>query len=188
MEEANPSMKRIKVGICAMDAKAKSKAMRAILQRLEKTQKFEILIFGNQLLLQEPVASWPLVDCLIAFYSGGFPLEKASQYTEMNRHRMFVVNDLASQRLLLDRRLVSAILNLHSIPTPRSLIVSKDGLPSSPINSILPGAPPEIKERKDSILVNGAEVTKPFVEKPANGENHNIHIYYHSKVSFYLLA
>lgn len=173
----------IRVGICAMDAKATSKAMRAILQRLERTQQFEIIIFGNSTILHKPVSEWPTCDCLIAFHSGGFPLDKASQFCELNRHRMFLVNDLASQRLLLDRRLVNAILNLHSIPNPNCLIVSKDGLPSKPINLISPGSPPTIEETKDKITVNGQELEKPFVEKPVNGEDHNIHIYYHSKVS-----
>ena len=30
-------------------------------------------------LLQDPVDKWPLCDCLIAFHSKGFPLEKTIQ-------------------------------------------------------------------------------------------------------------
>ena len=159
--------------------------MRAILLRLERTNLFEMVPFGNHVISQVPVSEWPKCDCLIAFYSGGFPLDKATQYVELNRHRMFVVNDLAAQRLLLDRRLVSAILNLHSIPTPRCLIVSHDGLPSHPHDVVSPGDPPNVEEFNDKLVVNGTELTKTFVEKPVDGENHNIHVYYHSDVSLH---
>lgn len=173
---------KIRVGICAMDAKAKSKAMRAILQRLENTKLFDLVFFGNDMLLNKPVSDWPICDCLIGFYSGGFPIDKASQYAELNRHRMCFVNDIPSQRLLLDRRLVTAILKLNSIPSPRHVIVSKDGLPSHPYDIDAPGSLPEVIEETDSLTVNGKTITKPFVEKPADGEDHRIHIYYNSKV------
>ena len=36
----------------------------------------------------------------------------------------------------------------------------------------------EIKEYDDYIIFNGKKLKKPFVEKPANGDDHNIYIYY----------
>ena len=36
------------------------------------------------------------------------------------------------------------------------------------------------KEYEDYILINGVKMTKPFVEKPANAEDHEVKIYYSS--------
>ena len=36
----------------------------------------------------------------------------------------------------------------------------------------------EIKEYNDYIIFNGKKLKKPFVEKPANGDDDNIYIYY----------
>jgi hypothetical protein len=35
-----------------------------------------------------------------------------------------------------------------------------------------------LREDGDAIIINGAVVEKPFVEKPVDGEDHNVHIYY----------
>ncbi len=33
-------------------------------------------------------------------------------------------------------------------------------------------------EADDNIIVNGVTITKPFVEKPVDADDHNIYIYY----------
>jgi hypothetical protein len=71
--------KRIRLGVCAMDKKARSKPMAEILSRLDPST-FEPVFFGDSMILKEPVDSWPVCDVLIAFYSNGYPLEKAEKY------------------------------------------------------------------------------------------------------------
>ena len=61
------AIKKISLGICAMDKKAQSKPMKEILSRLSE-DVFEVTIFGNQRILEEPIETWPVVECLIAFY------------------------------------------------------------------------------------------------------------------------
>lgn len=83
---------KISLGICAMRKKARSKPMRAILNHLNFSEKFDIVEFDQDMILNDPIESWPKVECLIAFDSGGFPYQKAIQYVE--KYQPFLVNDL----------------------------------------------------------------------------------------------
>jgi hypothetical protein len=99
------------------------------------------------------------------------------------------------QHLLWDRRIVLTILNKIGVPTPYRLAVSRDGGPT-----IEPEAAKAFKRRNgmdleelikdtysseldleildDGIRVNGETLSKPYVEKPVDGEDHNINIYF----------
>lgn len=97
------TVKKITLGICAMDKKARSKAMVDILGQLRE-DLFEVIIFGDECILNTPVEDWPVVEALVAFYSKNFPLAKAIQYAELRKPFMF--NNLKVQELLQDRRKV----------------------------------------------------------------------------------
>eukprot|EP01138_Halocafeteria_seosinensis_P009466 gb/GECG01009674.1/.p1 GENE.gb/GECG01009674.1/~~gb/GECG01009674.1/.p1 ORF type:complete len:1580 (+),score=253.46 gb/GECG01009674.1/:1-4740(+) len=155
----------IRVGVAARDKKAHSKPMEEILGRLSAYGHFDIIIFGDDCILNQPPEEWPIVDCLISFFSTGFPLEKAEAYVRLRRP--FCVNDIHAERVLRDRRKFYEVLKQHNIPTPRQLLLNMDDDP-----------PPQIREDEDSLEINGEKLSKPFVEKPVDAEDHNVYIYY----------
>ena len=156
--------KRTTLGVCAMAKKTQSKPMREILSRLPG-DAFEIIIFQEEVILEAAVEAWPVVECLVAFHSAGFPLDKAIQYAKLRKP--FVVNDLRRQHLLRDRRLVYATLARAGVPTPRHVCVNRDR-----------DVEQTVEELDDAIVVDGVKIEKPFVEKPVDSDDHNIRVYY----------
>ena len=75
-QDIEASLPKIRIGICAMDKKAQSKPMKAILQRLLAFGEFETELFGDDNILNNPVSHWPTCDCLLSWHSEGFPLKK----------------------------------------------------------------------------------------------------------------
>lgn len=104
--EELPEGKRIILGVCAMQKKSNSKPMHEILDRLEKFMQIQTMIFDEDVILNKSIEEWPVVDVLISFFSAGFPLDKAIQYTQLRQP--FVINDLESQYTLLDRYLFNS--------------------------------------------------------------------------------
>jgi len=150
---------RVRIGICAMDKKARSKPMAEILNRLDSTV-FEFVFFGDKVILYSPVEDWPLCDVLIAFYSSGYPLEKAERYADLRKP--FVLNDLKMQWVLKDRRKVYDLLKHVGIDVPRHVFMNRDGYVSNTISGYVEE---DLIEHDDHIEVNGVIIHKPFVEK-----------------------
>lgn len=112
------------------------------------------------------------------------------------------MNDIVLQKLLLDRRLVLSLLDNIGIPTPRRLVVNRDGGPimDEDVKSRLEdtmlkkfrsfkfslasgGSNRAVNFAQldhDTISLDNVTMRKPFVEKPVSGEDHNIWIYYPS--------
>ena len=84
-----------------MAKKSNSKPMKEILGRLDRFEHIKILIFKEEVILQQEVEDWPIVDVLISFFSSGFPLDKAIAYKDLRKP--FLVNNLEEQTWLLDR-------------------------------------------------------------------------------------
>lgn len=153
-----------------MDKKARSKQMRAIIERLIRYGEFEVVVFGDETILNHPIEEWPIVTCLLSWHSDGFPLKKAQEYAALRKP--YLVNDVFSQDTLLDRRKVYTKLSESGIPTPFHIIVDRNGLPPGQTD------PPGFIEHEDYVELGGVRIDKPFVEKPASGEDHNVYIYY----------
>ncbi|KAI0387810.1 histidine phosphatase superfamily-domain-containing protein [Hypomontagnella monticulosa] len=194
-EEVKPAPWGI-IGVCALDAKARSKPSRNILNRLIANREFDVVVFGDKTILDEEVENWPICDYLISFYSDGFPLEKAIAYVKTRKP--FCVNDVPMQKVLWDRRLCLRILDKIEVPTPKRVEVNRDGGPSiltpdvakhvkdvtgitlepiGPDNYRIPRKV-ELLDDGDILSVDGTLLKKPFVEKPTSGEDHNIIIYF----------
>lgn len=197
MEPSGPKPWRI--GVCALDVKARSKPSQNILTRLQSQGEYEVIVFGDKVILDEAVENWPVCDFLIAFFSDGFPLDKAIAYAKLRKP--FCVNDVPMQKVLWDRRLCLRILDQMGVPTPKRLEVNRDGGPVLESSELaqhiyrLTGVKLEgpgdgtgggaaktqhvsMSEDGESLIVDGKVFKKPFVEKPVNGEDHNIHIYF----------
>lgn len=64
----------------------------------------QVIVFGDACIMDAPVEDWPLCDCLVAFYSTGFPSDKAEAYVKLRRP--YALNNLEMQDVLHDRRRV----------------------------------------------------------------------------------
>ncbi|TAQ87333.1 hypothetical protein B7494_g4372 [Chlorociboria aeruginascens] len=187
------------IGVCALDIKARSKPSRNILNRLMAKGEFEVIVFGDKVILDEEIENWPICDFLISFYSDGFPLDKAVAYVKARKP--FCVNDVPMQRILWDRRICLRILDQINVPSPKRVEVNRDGGPAITTPElaqhlkqisgvVLPGpedgtggglvAPRKVEllDEGDTLSVDGTLLAKPFVEKPISGEDHNICIYF----------
>ena len=51
-----------------------NKPMGEILKRMELMEFLEIIIFDETMILNDPIDSWPICDCLISFHSKGISL------------------------------------------------------------------------------------------------------------------
>jgi len=116
-------MKKITLGICAMDKKAQSKPMREILSRLP-ADVFEIVMYGDECILNTPVEEWPVVEVLITFYSTRFPTEKALAFVKLRNP--FLVNDLEMSSTLRDRRKVYELLLSQGIEIPHHVYCNRE--------------------------------------------------------------
>ncbi|XP_077210138.1 inositol hexakisphosphate and diphosphoinositol-pentakisphosphate kinase VIP2-like isoform X2 [Tasmannia lanceolata] len=160
---------KITIGVCVMEKKLFSAPMSQILDRLQAFGEFEIIFFGDKVILDEAVENWPVCDCLIAFHSSGYPLRKAEAYSALRKP--FLVNELVQQYLLHDRRKVYERLEMYGISVPRYALVNRE-FPYQELDYFV--------EQEDFVEVHGKRFLKPFVEKPIDGDNHSIMIYYPS--------
>uniref|UniRef100_A0A453H3J4 Inositol hexakisphosphate and diphosphoinositol-pentakisphosphate kinase n=1 Tax=Aegilops tauschii subsp. strangulata TaxID=200361 RepID=A0A453H3J4_AEGTS len=88
---------------------------------------------------------------------------------ELIKRKPFLVNELEPQYLLHDRRKVYEHLEKYGIPVPNYALVNRE-YPYQELDHFI--------EQEDFVEIHGKRFLKPFVEKPANGDDHRIMIYY----------
>ncbi|KAF7683215.1 Inositol hexakisphosphate and diphosphoinositol-pentakisphosphate kinase [Astathelohania contejeani] len=174
----------LSVGVCIMPNKLNTRYAQGLIRRLSR--KFQLVIFNPDLILHEPVESWPRLNTLITFYHTTLPFDKVVKYYKMYGVR--TPNDLLMQYALFDRRVTMTILQSLSINTPRCLFVNRTefSLPFGLIDDIescfnikLKFPLNEVEEiDENTIRIDGKIMKKPFVEKPVSSEDHNIYVYY----------
>ena len=83
------------------------------------------------------------------------------------------INKVATQNILLDRRKVYALLKENYIPHPQAIVVERD-----PATGALVGlGEDEFYEGDDYLQIGSRKISKPFVEKLIDAEDHNICLY-----------
>ncbi|VTZ66488.1 acid phosphatase, putative [Plasmodium chabaudi chabaudi] len=160
-------IKKFTLGVCAMESKVESAPMECILKRLAKSGDFNIIKFKEDVILNQDIDCWPIVDCLIAFYSYGFPLKKAIEYVK--KYNPITLNNLEKQLILRSRLQVYEELKKWKVPHANYVVVDHDTVKRGEH---------VFEEYYDYIVYDNIRLNKPFIEKPINADNHNNWIYY----------
>lgn len=116
-----------------------------------KNKSFHVVFFGDDLILNKPVEEWPTCHVLIAFYSKGYPLDKAMEYVDLRKP--FTLNNLRMQKTLMDRRSVYDLLEGSGIDVPRHVYLSRDDYVSTGTGDGLGNRDQEVVEHDDHIEV-----------------------------------
>ena len=230
-------LKKHSLGICAMKKKIHSPHMQQILDFIKEFNDFELVEFKEEMIFNEDIEKWPIVESMIVFYSTGFPYYKVLKY--INLRKPFLPNDFEIQKVFWDRIKVMNLLKENNIPIPNGIIVERQSETNDENESNIelntsqeieemikeyneeyktgnkPKAPNledivlnssrsdecnstkideteviitknengeevtnKLEEHDEYIVYNGKKIMKPFVEKPKNGDDHNIYIYY----------
>lgn len=102
------------------------------------------------------------------------------------------------QTLLWDRRVVLSILDAMGVPTPPRLVISRDdgarvdpdaaaafkkhtGMDMDRVLARYATTTDSFMIQPHSISIGNETLEKTFIEKPVDGEDHNINIYYSEK-------
>jgi inositol-hexakisphosphate/diphosphoinositol-pentakisphosphate 1-kinase len=129
--------------------------------------EFEVIVWGEEITqdLSIPVEAWPKCDCLISFTSSGFPLTRVEEYVALRKP--YCINDVTKQSVFNNRHTTYLLLEMYKIPTFRRIYADRRN-----------GRQVRVVETDDCIEIDGQKMRKPIVEKPFDGSDHNIFIYY----------
>lgn len=163
-------LKEVVVLVCAMGKKLARRPMQNLLSHLRAHHQLRVISIDEHT-MDLDVELWPKANVLVPLVSNGFPLERAHKYATLRR--AFVVNDLELAYTLRDRAATRSALRLHRLPVADGVIYRPDAGDRRVVRAS--GAQVLIYTRHG--LLRGA-VQAPYVEKPADADNHEVIIYY----------
>jgi len=78
------------------------------LKHLINFADFQVIIIEEKIFMNLEPEEWPVVDCLITFYSGGFPYSKMERYIQ--KVKPYLINDFLKQKIFWNRDEVFSVL------------------------------------------------------------------------------
>jgi len=159
--------------VCAMCRTREKASVRSLIDRLE-ARGITVISLDETILFDDDVyQSFPRCDAIWTLYSPDLPLNKVESYIE--RVGCMELNSIAGLVALRDRREMYRILVENEIPVPFHVVCNRKEEADHPDNCV-------IEEFDDYIVVDGQKLSKPFLEKPADADNHEVYIYYPKSV------
>lgn len=129
------------------------------------TRNVRIVWLDESILFYDEVFhTFPVCNVIWTLYSPDLPLAKVAIYVD--RCQCLELNSVEGLLALRDRRKMFRILVEQGIPVPQHVECNRDD------------AEPAVEEFDDHIIVEGEKISKPFLEKPADADNHEVYIYY----------
>jgi hypothetical protein len=164
-EAPGTPVRQILLGIMTTEKKRNGEGMKVLNKQLVQCGAFQIVEYSEEIFAKD-VSEWPKCEALITIVAKGFPLEKALEFVKI--HKPIEINKLSAVSVLLDRRRVYNRLKAWGLPHSKFIAV----------DHLDPDHAAEFVEKEDYVVFKGVQMRKPFVEKPADADRHDIWIYY----------
>ncbi|EIJ92733.1 inositol-hexakisphosphate/diphosphoinositol-pentakisphosphate 1-kinase [Nematocida parisii] len=114
-----PYVEQIHLGVFIPNRKLHTQPMKQ-LEKYLKGKGYTLYYFEDAYREEISVDNWPYVDVIITFFSEGIDFLKVRKYA--NIHKPIEINKIDEQFLLLDRRIVMAVLDQIGVPTAERLV------------------------------------------------------------------
>lgn len=157
--------------VCATRFNLAKPAVRAVLKGLDNMRHLQVKTMDETQIVTVPIDAWPCCDALLCLWPTKLPLDILQNFCTLRNP--LELNSLKGLRDLMDRRTMREKCEEYGIPVPKFVCVSRV---KSESDEMIEDA--DVDERRDSITVGDKRLNKPFVEKPADAEDHHVCVYY----------
>lgn len=150
--------------------KLKRPTLRSLIRAIEMLEpSFNLIEIDETMMKTTPVENWPICDVLLTLESPEIPLHEIRQYIRMRCP--LLVNNVFMLPMLKDRRVIRRALARKHVPvTPAIYLNRSDGdIATQPLH-----------DAGNTLVVTSRarggtsySITKPFVEKPVDPDDHS---------------